>query len=101
MKLAQIDYLLHHYLPFKVWKIYLDIIFKYWRNAFERSEKRGEKLPMPERDCFLCFEFTFKEFTEEQVKICAEHWLDAENCPNWRPVDVKVNNKKIIWVESR
>lgn len=44
MKFAQIDCLLHHHLPFKIWKIYLDIIFRYWRKTFERSEKRGGKI---------------------------------------------------------
>ncbi len=41
MKLAQIDYLLHHHLPFKIWKIYLDMKFRYGKYAFKRSEKRG------------------------------------------------------------
>ena len=60
---------------------------------------RKKKLLMPKKNCFFCFEFTLKEFTEEQVKICAEHWLDAENCPNWCPFNVYINNKKIIWVD--
>lgn len=60
---------------------------------------RKIKLPIPSPDCYLCFEFTIGEFTEEQVKICAEHWLDAENCPNWKPPNAYIKNKKIIWVE--
>ena len=66
---------------------------------------RKKKLPAskrPKRVCFLCFEFTVGEFTEEQVKICAEHWLDAKNCPNWKPVDVYIGRKKlkkVIWVD--
>ncbi len=40
----------------------------------------------PERKCFYCFFFPLdKEFTTEMVKRCAEHWLDAENCLNWKP----------------
>ena len=60
---------------------------------------RKKKLLKPKKNCFFCFEFTLKEFTEEQVKICAEHWLDAENCPNWRPFNIYINNKEIIWVD--
>lgn len=60
---------------------------------------RKKKLPLPKKDCFFCFEFTLEEFTEEQIKICAEHWLDAEDCPNWCPFSVYINNKKMMWVE--
>ena len=66
---------------------------------------RKKKLPAskrPKRDCYLCFEFTLDEFTEEQVKICAEHWMDAKNCPNWKPVNVftgKKRKKLIVYVD--
>ena len=56
------------------------------------------------KNCFYCFYFTIEEFTLEQVKRCAEHWLDAEKCTNWRPFNIftkkKKRNKKIIWVEQ-
>lgn len=47
---------------------------------------KTREILIPKKECFLCFEFTLGEFTEEQVKICAEHWLDAKNCPNWNPI---------------
>ncbi len=76
MKLAQIDYLLHHHLPFKIWKIYLDIIFRYWRNAFERSEKRGcYDMNLEE------MEKTIKELREEQkafIDVCQEPCKDCK-----------------------
>ncbi len=34
---------------------------------------KNKKLPLPKKDCFFCFEFTLEEFTEEQIKTCAEH----------------------------
>ena len=39
MKLAQIDYLLHHHLPFKIWKIYLNAKIRHWKNAFRKRNK--------------------------------------------------------------
>jgi len=63
--------------------------------------KRKRKLSLPKKSCYTCYFFTLEEFTEEDIKRCAEHWLDGENCPNWRPPDVYVKNKKIIWVESK
>ena len=64
-----------------------------------------KNLPMLKKECYLCFEFTIGEFTEEQIKTCAEHWMDAKNCPNWKPVDVFIIKgkrrklKEIIWVD--
>lgn len=62
---------------------------------------KNKKLSMPKKNCFFCFEFTLGEFTEEQIKICAEHWMDAENCPNWKPVDVFMGKKGklVVWVD--
>jgi len=55
---------------------------------------RKKKLQIPKKDCFFCSEFTFEEFTIEQVKKCAEHWLDAEKCSNWDPADIYVETKR-------
>ena len=61
---------------------------------------RKKKLSLPKKECFLCYYFTFYEFTIEQIKLCVENWLDADKCPNWRPVDAYIGNKKVIWIEN-
>lgn len=62
---------------------------------------KKKRLSTPKKNCFVCFYFTLGEFTEEDIKRCAEHWLDAENCPNWCPFNVYLNNKEIIWVDLK
>lgn len=53
-----------------------------------------EKERTIKKQCFLCYNFTLSEFTEETIKTCAENWLDAENCPNYIPLNI--HYKKII-----
>ncbi len=48
--------------------------------------KKLKLIQEPKKKCFYCFFFPLdKEFTTEMVKLCAEHWLKAEDCPNWKP----------------
>lgn len=64
-----------------------------------------KRLPVPKKVCFFCYYFTLGEFTEEDIKRCAEHWLDAENCSNWKPANIFIEKrrsfKKIIWEEVK
>jgi len=43
----------------------------------------------PEKKCYYCYFFPFdQEFSTEMIKRCAENWLKAEDCPNWKPYNV-------------
>ena len=55
---------------------------------------------MAKKICSLCYNFPFNEFTKEDIKRCAEHWMDAENCSNWEPIVVYIGNKKVVWIEE-
>lgn len=61
-----------------------------------------KRLTTAKKNCFVCFYFKLGEFTEEDFKRCDEYWFDAQNCPNWKPVNVRIEArggfKKIIWV---
>jgi len=37
----KIESILHHKLPFVLWKIYLNYIFKYWNFQFYKENKKG------------------------------------------------------------
>ena len=52
-----------------------------------------KKITASKKDCFLCYNLPLGEFTQGQIKRCAEHWMDAENCNNWIPVKGILYNK--------
>ena len=52
------------------------------------------------KHCFLCYNFTLFQFSEEQVKLCAENWLYAEKCLNYNSVKVYYNGRTIIIKEG-
>ena len=54
----------------------------------------NKKIIISKKQCFLCYNFTLEEFTEEQIKTCAENWLNAENCPNWSQVKVFIRKRR-------
>ena len=49
-----------------------------------------KKIIVSKRDCFLCYNLPLIEFTQEDIKRCAEYWMDAVSCPNWTPVRVSI-----------
>ena len=57
-----------------------------------KSKKKKEIII--KKQCFLCYNFTFFEFDDEQIKLCAENWLCAENCPNYTPLGVEIFHNK-------
>ena len=61
---------------------------------------RKIKIRMPKKNCFLCYNLPLEEFTQEIIKKCAEHWMNAENCSNWEPIIVYIGNKKVVWIEN-
>lgn len=43
------------------------------------------------KNCYLCYQNPLTaEWNNEQIKKCAEHWLDAENCPNYKHVKLYI-----------
>lgn len=52
--------------------------------------KKTKIIIISTRNCFLCYYFSFEEWTIEQVKQCAENWMNAENCSNWTPIDISI-----------
>jgi len=48
----------------------------------------------PEKKCFYCYFFPLnQEFSTEMIKRCAENWLKAEDCPNWKPFELYVKTR--------